>query len=225
MQINNSLKNKQSGNALIYVLIAIALFAALGFTLARQNQNSNTNEIDAAKADLYALEIITYATQAKSVIDQMSFTGSEIDDLIFTLPSEASFNNAPLIHKVFHPQGGGLTPDNIPAKAINEINHVEVAGWYLSKFNNVEWTDSASTDVILTAYQIAKPVCEAINEKITGLKTIPALTNDMSNHLIDTATNNDLDIATCAACEGYMSLCVSNPTVTAFSFYTVVADR
>ncbi len=218
-------KNKQSGNALIYVLIAIALFAALGFTLARQNQDSNTNEVDEAKADLYALELITYASQVKSVINQMIFSGSKINNLVFTLPSEAGFNAAPHIHKIYHPQGGGLTPANLPAKAVSEISSPPAAGWYLGNFNNVEWTDSASSDVILTAYQISKPVCEAINDKITGSTTIPALIGDLDDYLLDTVTNNDLDIASCAACEGYMSLCVSNSAVSAYAFYNVVADR
>ncbi len=217
--------NQQNGNALIYVLIAIALFAALGFTLSRQNRNTNTKEIDEAKADLYALELITYATQAKSVIDQMSFTGSAIDDFVFTLPSEAGFNTAPLIHKIYHPQGGGLTPTNIPAKATNQISTPPNAGWYLGRFNNVEWSDSAGTDVILTAYQISKPVCEAINDQITGSKTIPALIGVAKDYLLDTATNNDLDTTACTACEGYMSLCVSNVAITAYSFYNVVIDR
>ena len=202
--------NNQSGNVLVYVLIAIVLFAALGFTLSRQTQNSSSKEIDKAKADLLAMENLSYATQAKLVIDQMMFTGSNISGLVFTLPSEAGFATSPYIHKVFHPEGGGLTP---------------MAGWYLGRFNNIEWSKGAGDDVVLTAHQIEKSVCESINKNITGSTTIPALTGEIDDYLIDTATNNDLTSAVCAACDGYMSLCVSNSGITTYSFYSVLADH
>lgn len=215
----------QSGNALIYVLIAIALFAGLGFTLSRQARNTGTSEIDDAKSQLYAMQLITYASQTKSVIDQMIFSGSTIDDLDFIKPADAGFNTAPHIHKVYHPQGGGLTPASLPDDSISQITTPPAAGWYLGRFNNVEWTDSSETDVILTAYQISRPLCESINNKITGNTSIPALTGDMDDYLLDTATNNDLTIASCTGCEGYTSLCVSNAAVTAYSYYSVIEDR
>ncbi|MGH1404155.1 MAG: hypothetical protein ACRBDL_07915 [Alphaproteobacteria bacterium] len=215
----------QRGNALIYVLIAIVLFAALGFTLSRQTQNSSTTEIDKAKAEIYAAQLVTYAMQSKSVLDQMIFSGSSIDDLDLTLPNDTGFSTAPHIHKVYHPQGGGLTPANLSEKAIDQISSSPPAGWYLGHFSNIEWSKSTRTDVILTAYQIARPVCEAINLKITGSNTIPSLAGNMSEFLIDHTTNSDLNIADCGGCEGYMSLCVSNNSNSAYSFYSVVADR
>ncbi len=217
--------NNAKGNALIYVLIAIALFAGLSFTLSRQSLNSGTSEIDDAKAKLYAMQLITYASQVKSIIDQMIFTGSDIDDLIFTKPSESSFSNAPYIHKVYHPQGGGLNAATIPEQATYQISSTPPSGWYLDKFNNVEWTKTSGTDVILTAYQISKSVCEKINKKITGSVNIPALSGNMDEFLLNTATNSDLTITSCAACEGYSSLCVSNNSATAYSFYNIILDR
>ena len=218
-------KNTDAGNALIYVLIAIVLFAALGFTLSRQTTDSDVSEIDDAKVEFYAAQIIAYAAQAKSAVDQMTFTGSTITDFDFVLPGGAGYTTAPHIHKIFHPEGGGLTRGNLPPKAVLEISTPPDAGWHMGRFNNVEWTDSTGTDVILTAHQITKSVCEALNKKITGSTTIPALTGDLDDYLIDTATDNDLTVAVCASCESYMSLCVSDNTVSAYSFYTVLADR
>ncbi len=214
----------QNGNVLVYVLIAIILFAALGFTLSRQTQNSSTKEIDTAKASLYAMEILSYSEQAKLVIDQMIFTGSNIAGLVFMLPSESGFNTAPHIHKVYHPEGGGLSLTNIPAKAIAQTSSSPAAGWYMGRFNNVEWSKGAGSDIILTAHQISKPVCEKINKNITGSITIPALNGDLDDYLIDTSTDNDLTTAICAACEGYMSLCVSNSAADTYSFYSVIAE-
>ena len=57
----------ERGNAMIYVLIAIALFAALSFTLARQGDDGEASDMSDARAELYATDMISYAAQAKAV--------------------------------------------------------------------------------------------------------------------------------------------------------------
>ncbi len=218
-------RSTEDGNALVYVLIAIVLFAALSFTLSRNMSGSNTKEIDAARAELYAVELIAYSAQVKSVIDQMSFTGTRINTLDFTKPGEASFSTAPHIHKIFHPQGGGLTSANLPTRSIKEISPSPEAGWYLGLFNNVEWTKGTGTDVMLTAHQISKAVCLAINDKITNSTAIPAISGDLDDYLVDTGTNNEFTVSSCADCEGYVALCVSNNTASTYSFYTIILGR
>jgi len=218
-------KNSQNGNVLVYVLIAIVLFAALGFTLSRQTQNSNTKDIDAAKAELYAMEILTYSTQAKLAIDQMIFTGSRVNELDFTLPSEEGFLTEPYINKVYHPEGGGLSPANIPIKATKEISKSPAYGWYLGRFNNIEWTKNDRNDVLLTAHQISKIVCETINKKITDSKIIPVINGDLSTYIIDTSSNNDLTSEICSGCDGYVTLCVSNKSGDMYSFYSILSDK
>ena len=215
----------EKGNALIYVLIAIALFAGLGFILSRQARNAGTTELDDAQRELYAMQLISYSAQAKSVIDQMLISGSDVDDLDFTKPNQSGFNTAPYAHKVHHPNGGGLSHATLPDSIKAQIASSPVAGWYLGRFNNVEWTKSTQNDVILTAYQITKSVCETINKKITGSSGIPALSGNMNQYIVDTATNSDLTVSACSGCEGYSTLCVSNSAVSAYSFYTIVADR
>lgn len=215
----------EKGNALIYVLIAIVLFAALSFILSKRTDNNSTSTIDSSKTELYADQIIAFASQAKTVIDQMMFTGTTIDTLDFTLPSQAGFETAPNVHKVFHPAGGGLSMANIPAEIQNEVSANPPAGWYIGAFNNVEWTKGTGTDVILTAYQISKGVCESLNKKITGNTAIPAISGTLKDFLIETAGNTDFEISDCAACEGYASLCVSNSPPTIYSYYNIVAAR
>jgi hypothetical protein len=227
----NGKRQKESGNALIYVLIAIALFAALSMTLGRQTDTSESEAIDDGKAELLATQLINYAAQAKSVVDQMDFLGNAdtIGNLDFTLPTGAGFNTAPHLDKVYHPEGGGLNPASLPAQATYEIATDPPAGWYLGRFNNVEWTANAGDDVILVAYQIKQEVCEKINEKVTGNSTIPALTVNMRHMFIDdslhSGTNADFTTTECAACDSYFSLCVSNNSNTAWSFYSIVADQ
>lgn len=228
-------KNSQeSGNALIYILIAIALFAALSFVLGRQTDTGGRSVLSDDQAELYASQIISYAVQTKSVIDQMTISGSDIGDLDFTLPTAAGFNTGSNINKVYHPEGGGLNPGRLPAGAISQSTSDPVPGWYLGRFNNVEWTESSGTDIILTAYQINQTVCQSLNKKINGSTTIPVLGDSIKEVMIDDAvhggTNTDLTTdptgsPICSDCHKVTSLCVENADQDAYAFFTIIADR
>lgn len=225
--------NHERGNALIYVLIAIALFAGLSFVLSRQTRSNESAMLSGDKAEMYAAQLISFAAQTRQAIEQMTFSGSDLDELDFMLPSDAAFETPPNIHKVYHPEGGGLTLRQLPPEVTAQSSATPPAGWYLGRFNNVEWTASTGTDVLLIAYQISKPVCEAINKKITGSTAIPSTTVALKLVFIDDATasygagaNTDLttdpaDI--CPDCEHKGSLCVQEGGM--YGFYTVVADR
>lgn len=229
-------KNSQRGNALIYVLIAIVLFAALSMTLGRQTDTSESGDLSDAKAEMYATQLISYAAAVKSSIDQMLFSNDKaLGQLNFTLPNQAGFNTAPTIYKVYHPDGGGLNPATLPAEISTDNVADPVAGWYLGRFNNVEWTPSAATDVILVAFQIKQKVCEKINLKITGSATIPQMGATIREVMIDDslyagASNADLTTdpagtPICAACHKRASLCVEDSGGGTYGFYTVIADR
>ena len=237
METNKEHRNAQSGNALIYVLIAIALFAALSFTLSRQTDTGEAGELSDTRAELYATQLISYAAQVKSALDQMTFTGAKIDELDFIDPSDAGFNSGTQkerSNRVFHPEGGGITKGRLPEEAVHQVATSPVAGWYLGRFNNVEWTATSADDVILTAYQIDRGICEKINEKISGSTNIPVLGSDMNTVLVDdvfyTGTNADLTTdpagsPVCADCNQMRSLCVQNSVQTAYAFYSVVLDQ
>lgn len=220
----------ECGNALIYVLIAIALFAALSFTLARQtNNNQEAGTLRPEEVELAASRVLGYAAQAQSAIDQMFYTNTTIAELDFTLPGQAGFNTAPHVDKVFHPGGGGLTPGRLDPKVIAETSTNPPAGWYAGRFNNVEWTPSTGTDVLLVAHQINAEICADLNLKITGSTAIPALSTGLNVALIDgqfhSSSNADFEVSDCPLCEGYSTLCVSDAGATTYSFYNIVAGR
>ena len=60
---------------MIYVLIAVALFAALSMTLGRQSDTNEGDTLNDSQAELFATQLIDYAVQAKSVADQMTLIG------------------------------------------------------------------------------------------------------------------------------------------------------
>ncbi|MDB2683216.1 hypothetical protein N9Z27_03095, partial [Alphaproteobacteria bacterium] len=217
------------GSGLVYVLIAVALFAALSFTLMRNNDSNEASTIPDDKAALYATQLISYAAQAKTVVDQMYFAGTGADEIDFSLPGTADFNNDtpahPHIHKIYHPEGGGLTPGVLDA-GVAQAGTDPSAGWYAGRFGNVEWTQTTADDVILTAWRIPISVCAKINEAVTGSSSIPTIT-DPRNFLVDddyhNGTEDSFQITDCAACDGYQSLCVADAGATMFAFYNILS--
>lgn len=224
----------ERGNALVYVLIAIVLFGALSFTLGRQTDTNEAGMMSDEMSELYATQIISYTAQVRSAIEQMEFTAAtSVDQLDFTAPTDAAFDTGTLIHKVYHPQGGGVVPGKLPAAAIAQTATDPVAGWYFGRFNNIEWTATTGEDVILTAFQIDPVVCGKINEKINGSSAIPTTTVALRNILIDdalaahTGTNvpftTILPASICPDCQNMGSLCIQNGGQ--YAFYTIIADQ
>ncbi len=215
----------QRGNAMIYVLIALALFGALTLTLSSQNEQADGEEISDEQAELYAVELIEYAASAKNVVDQMIMTGTSINELDFVNPSSAGFDTPPHIHKVYHPSGGGL---NYQAGFNENIIDGFSAGWYVMSETNVEWTPTTADDVILSALRVSEKVCATINKKITGSLDIPQTAIGLNN-LFDpnNVAKGDFLNTSCTtdACIGYPSLCVQNITDLDYGFFNIVAAR
>lgn len=241
-------RKSERGNALVYVLIAIALFAALSFTLGRQTDTNEAGALSSEKAELLAAQLISYAAQAKSVYDQMEFSGARIGNIDFVRPTDpGDFNDnsvANNINKIYHPEGGGLNYGVLPDAVIDSGNigaGFPDAGWYMNRFNDVDWS-TPDPDIILVAYGISQPVCAAINDKINGSTTIPTITEDLHEVFVSenyswnggTATNwttgTQIDPFTtgtgniCVECENIASLCVQGNSGV-YGFYSVIAER
>jgi hypothetical protein len=123
------------------------------------------------------------------------------------------------------------------------VNADPAPGWYMGRFNNVEWTplgpvnglgpagaDLPFEDIILVAHQISQPICALINEKLTGSNTIPALTTDINQVLIDDGfhtndPNIDFDTIVCPGCNGKQALCVVNAAGTIWSYYNIIEQQ
>jgi hypothetical protein len=219
----------QRGNAMIYILIALALMGALTVVLSRQSEQTDSENLTEEMAQFESAQILAYAQSAQSAVDKMLMSGSTPEDLDFDMPNSGSFSEPPYYNKVYHPEGGGLIYKS-SAGNLFDTTIDPVPGYYIGMFNNVTWTPTGAQDIIFTAYAIKKPICEAINEKITGSKTIPAyITGLMRATLIDQqyhpAGQHEFGIDDCNDCEGMAMLCASNNVGTIFSFYAIIVAR
>ena len=76
------MNSSESGNVLFYILIAVALLAALSYTVA-QSTRGNVGQLSAERARLYATEIIENANVMSSAVSQLRLRGVDLDELCF----------------------------------------------------------------------------------------------------------------------------------------------
>lgn len=232
--MNSDNLRSQRGNAMVYILVALALFGILTAVLARRGAQTDTENLTEEMAQFESAQILAYAQSTQKAVDQMLMSGTTPDDIDFTTPNDDSFDDGAHIYKLFHPEGGGLTYKSADTKLFDTLGGV-ASGWYIGMFNNVEWTPTLQQDIMLTAYGIKQPVCEAINEKITGSKDIPALSSAVMSELLvpptttgHSGSSENLMLANCPAlpaqtCREHNMMCVSDGGL--FGFYTVIEGR
>ena len=213
-------QEKSRGNAMVYVLIAIALFGFLTITMARQNNQADGQDLSDEQVDLYVNELINYMASAQQVVDMMQMSGSQASDLVFLNPASAGFDTAPHIHKVYHPAGGGLNAET--TLDANMFSSGLYGLWRMKNNTNVEWTPTTNDDVILSNQFLKEEVCAAYNKKVTGSETIPQLSNTL-DYFFAQGSTNDFDATDCAACDGYPTLCVQSSGGTSYGVYSVIA--
>ncbi len=224
-------RKAERGNAMIYILIAIVLFAALSLVLARQSDNSETGALNAERTEIAATQIIQTSMQLKQAIDQMMFSGTKASQLDFTTPdNEPAFSTPPDYNKVFHPAGGGVIVSPLPAQALRQISAVPPARWYIGRVINVEWTKTTEPEIIITAHQISEPVCRAINKRLLGDPTPLAATVNPRLLLIHASEYGGMpplvwNSAHCPACVEKISGCLTGPSEVPgeniYSFYAI----
>ena len=213
-------QDNERGNAMIYALLAIALFGILTATLSSQNNQADGQDIDDEMVELYANELIEYAAAAKNVVDQMIMTGSTIDDLDFVNPTSAAFDTPPHIHKVFHPQGGGL---NYQETFNQTIHTAPNSAWFIQDLINVEWTPTAQNELILSALRVNQAVCSKINQNI-GVVSSPVMLKGLNGYFQTNGSNVNIDTTECPDCEGYPTLCIES-SGGVYGFYSILAAR
>lgn len=215
------------GNALIYILLALALLAGLTMVLSR-GAGTGGDDLSADKAELSTTRMVAYAGSAKNVVDQMLMSGSQPGDLIPLRPDQLGFDTGVNIHKIYHPAGGGLSYKKPTSDIFITAAGAPAPGWYFTNEMNVEWTPTSANDLVLVAYRIHRNICENINKKITGSTAIPALQHVMANIFLTAADGGGgaaLDTAACAECKGYPSLCVSDNAQAEYSYYNIISAQ
>lgn len=120
--MNNRSKFCEQGNVFIIILVAIALFAALSFTVLRGNNNKSDTLLADRQAQLAASEIIDYAQKVTRGVAKVRENNCSDDMVSFEPPpfdGSTGYDNvnAPgdkTCH-IFHQNGGSVSYRTFPA--------------------------------------------------------------------------------------------------------------
>lgn len=214
-----------SGNVLLYVLIAVVLFGALSFMLTKQSGDDGVaGSVAEGKSKLRGEDLIAYATNMRTAIEQMVVMQNVLPtELNFVKQGEAGYDTAPHTAKVYHPVGGGIGAFNA-SDAIFQSGSAK-RGWVVQQGTNVEWTQTSSSDVILTFLDVEEKACQEINKRLFKDKNIPITTLNTAAIFVN-GGGDDADFVTsaCPSCNQRSSFCVKdNAGVNVF--YNVVYAR
>jgi len=170
----HSQRQDEHGNALFYVLIAVALLAALSYAIS-QSSRGNVQQLSTERARLYASEIIEYSNILASAVAQLRLRGVDNDELCFDHPSwPANYNHAGCAdnaNKIYHPGGAGIGW----AEVISDAMDVAATPDYLWHFygdNEIEEVGSTCgagtcSDLIAVVDELRQLVCIEINDLLS----------------------------------------------------------
>lgn len=177
-------RNSESGNVFLIILLGVALFAALGFTLARTMRTSTTETLSARDADLAATDILSYAQDIERGIDRLRQKGISENDISFENDIVAGYAHTPVVttaERVFHAAGGRASWRSPPPGANDG------SPWYFTGRTCIPdigtgsagcGTDTISNEELVAVLpNLKQSVCENIDKKL-GIGAIPANTGD-----------------------------------------------
>ena len=163
--------SSQSGNVLLYILIAIVL---IGFLTIALRDNGGTNaSVDNEKASSLATQIIKYGGELQSGVDTLLKNGVSESDLRFAYPNEfpdyGTITTTPQF-QIFSQQGANVTYRSPPN------NSTTIAKTYRILGNNaMPQAGSAKADLVMVLTDVTDGVCDAINKQV-GISAKPSLT-------------------------------------------------
>lgn len=215
----NHTNNRASGNAFLYILIAIALFAGLMLVLNRGQDSTEHSRLSQGQLQANAQRLLAYVNDASQNWRRMDESGTDLGEISLMLPTNGAFNNAPTIHKLFHPDGGGLLYRDMN-EAPFRASAAAPVGWKFTLVN-ADWSATSGTDLIMTYVNIDGDICGKLNELIRNDATIPTVTVNYTNTFVNGGTA--LQESECAECKEYSSLCMVNGGV--YAFYNALQLR
>ncbi len=204
--LNASAPTPESGNIFLYILIAIVLFASLTFVLSREQGGGDKTILDQASIQSNMQRLTGYVGEVSQSWTQMKNTGSDLDRVSLMLPTNVAFNTAPTIHKLFHPDGGGILYRDMN-EAIFRENATAPVGWKFVLVN-ADFSSTSATDLLMSYVNISQKICAKINATIRNDAAIPVTTVDATNTFINGTA--PLTEAACPDCKAYASLCIED---------------
>lgn len=156
----------ESGNVIFIILIAIALLAALTFTVSKGNQGGHQTVIK-DQAKLFASEISEYSQNIANAVAQLRLRGCSENQISFENNTVAGYENVPTNTscQVFHADGGSVNWQDIQAAVQDSSNSSE---WMFTGDTRIKdigttKTNALSSELMVILMGLTDSVCEQLN--------------------------------------------------------------
>jgi hypothetical protein len=162
----------QSGNVLFYILIGVALLAALSYTVAQTNRGG-AQSISKEKAGIVASEIIEYAQIVGNAVSQLRLRGVRDSELSFENDAVTGYENVNCGNdscKIYDLDGGGISysapkEDWLDSKFSEEPRYGEL--YFNASAMGISKGSDAKDDLIMFVPYLKKSICIAINKALS----------------------------------------------------------
>ncbi len=229
---------RESGNALVYVLIGTVLFAALSYAISQSSRGSSST-LSEEKAALAATEIIEFASTLTTATKQTMLRGYQASELDFENNFVAGYNNADCLDgycEIFGPEGGAIIYKTPPPDWFDSSQSASVGygEWVFSGSNAVSQVGSDTTaDLLVFLPYLKQEICTAINDKlgITNPSDDPPQETDTIDGYVNKFTGTFSDADTLVLPDpdkGKTAACFeseNNPSAGTYHFYQVLVAR
>lgn len=170
----------ESGSIIVFILIAIVVFAALSFAVSQSMRGGGSN-MDSERLRLSATEILQYADSLKQAVQKVKIEGVDDAELSFANTTIAGYTNAACTTaacKIFDAGGGGANiaaPDQAWLDLTLAGPPARIGQWYFTTACVVgvgEGTAGCDTDTIDDEELLAvlpyvqKNICIEINSRL-----------------------------------------------------------
>lgn len=174
----------QRGNAMIYILVGIFLFAALAYTFVKSGK-SGQGKLTNKQADVAAAEILGYAGTVSKSVDRLRQKGCSEQQISFENSLDALHTNpsAPSSHEcdVFNPAGAALNPAQAQTGwfvgTLGAYNFFYTSGDAI-KGSGTDCAAKSCADINLTLKDISKTLCDSLNKQLGQLTAFTPIPSD-----------------------------------------------
>ena len=249
--INYRSYNRQNGNVLLIILIAVGLFAALTYTVSFSTRNAKS--LDDETMALSVSQVLDYASKIDNAVrflmlenecmeSEISFHfDSDGDGSLETDGSDLFYNNGSDTKcYVFDPDGASMTWKNIPSPIATDPVGIgdpdTTSQYYITAQNQLQdiGTTQASgnsngTDIIFMALNLTEQACKYINRRL-GLSNDDIEEGSITispgfDGSFPTAHNTIFDGVSAADLTGQMAGCVEEGSINSYHYFHVLVVR
>lgn len=234
---------RENGNLFFYILLAVALFAALTYTVSRGMRGNNVTTMSKRKSGLIATDIITYAQKIERSVSNLRRENISESDICFTHNQNSAVNNAAYssistcaddTYRLYHPNGGGLTlkqasTDWLESSHSGDQSYGE---WVFTNVNGVQdignsiMSETSSMELIAFIPHLKEDLCQAINKHLSIGSTIPNNANAFDPSPVNNGFTTTSGEINAAELQGKYSGCFkSTNTWDTYIFYQVLIER